>query len=217
VVNLTLSRPAAPASCVPETNAAATRIPQFPPNMAAAYRSPTICCVTTITNLRLLANHYPPESHGGIAVGLTSLWRFSRRRRSPSKNFYAAERDRSDIVPVRHAFNCIRRSTQKFCVKVASGDRGQAGLDRFHGSGRFRLGFRLPARREQSTRTRAEGRRPKASEEGTRGIAASSWPSMGNWSRGVGSGWFCADWRELKGADDRRLGVASAAEGVTED
>jgi hypothetical protein len=60
---------------------------------------------------------------------------------------------------------------------------------------RFRLGFRMPARREQSTRARADGRRPKASEKRTRGTAASSWPSMGNWSRrGVGAGWFCKEW-----------------------
>jgi len=73
----------------------------------------------------------------------------------------------------------------------------------------------MPARREQSTWVRAEGRRPKASEERTRGTAASSWPSMGNWScGGVGSGWFCADWRGLKGADDCGLGVASASEGL---
>ena len=46
----------------------------------------------------------------------------------------------------------------------------------------------MPARREQSTRARADGRRPKASEKRTRGTAASSWPSMGNWSRrGVGA------------------------------
>jgi hypothetical protein len=56
-------------------------------------------------------------------------------------------------------------------------------------SDRFRLGFRMPARREQSTRARTEGRRPKASEERTRGTAASSWPAMGIWSRrGVGRG-----------------------------
>jgi len=37
---------------------------------------------------------------------------------------------------------------------------------------RFRLGFRMPAQGGQSTRARAEGRRPKASEERTRGTAA---------------------------------------------
>jgi hypothetical protein len=61
--------------------------------------------------------------------------------------------------------------------------------------GRLRLGFRMPAQREQSTRARGEGRRPKASEERTRGTARRSWPSMGNWSgSGVGWGWFCASW-----------------------
>jgi len=50
-----------------------------------------------------------------------------------------------------------------------------------------RLGFRMPARREQSTQARAESRRPKASEERTRGTAASSRPAMGICSRrGVG-------------------------------
>jgi len=54
--------------------------------------------------------------------------------------------------------------------------------------GRFREGFRMPAWRERSTR---RGRRPKASEEGTRGKLVSSWPAMGIWvGSGVAGGWF---------------------------
>ena len=76
---------------------------------------------------------------------------------------------------------------------------------------RFRLGFRMPAWYEQSTRRRS--RRPKASEERTRGTAASSWQSMGIWwCRGVGRGWFWGDWRELKAADGSGLGLANMAE-----
>ena len=88
-----------------------------------------------------------------------------------------------------------------------------------HGpEGRFWLGFRMAAQREQSSRHGPEGRRPKASEERTRGTAASSWPSMGNWSgSGVGGGWFCADWRELRAADDYGPGAASVAEGLIGD
>jgi hypothetical protein len=60
---------------------------------------------------------------------------------------------------------------------------------------RSRLGFRMPARREQSTRAKVDSRRPKASEKRTRGKSAISWPSMGKWSgSGVGGGWFCASW-----------------------
>jgi len=76
----------------------------------------------------------------------------------------------------------------------------------------------MPARREQSIRARAEGRRRKATEKRTRGTAASSWPSMGNWSRcGVGAGWFCKEWWEQKARDDCGPGPASAAEGLVED
>jgi len=42
---------------------------------------------------------------------------------------------------------------------------------------RFREGFRMPAGRDLSAC--GEGRRPKASEEGTRGPLASGLPSMG--------------------------------------
>jgi len=74
----------------------------------------------------------------------------------------------------------------------------------------------MPAGREQWTRYR--GRRPKASDEGTRGSAARSWPAMEIWSRsGVGRGWFCGDWRELEAADDCGPGLASAAEGLIGD
>src|SRR5690242_17916360 len=76
---------------------------------------------------------------------------------------------------------------------------------------RFREGFRTPA--EHEWLTQCWGRRPKASEERTRGTAASSLPSMGIWScRGVGRGWFWGDWRELKAADGSGLGLASIAE-----
>ena len=40
-----------------------------------------------------------------------------------------------------------------------------------------RIGFRMPARRDLSAR--AEGRRPKASQEGTRGPLGGRLPSMG--------------------------------------
>ena len=42
---------------------------------------------------------------------------------------------------------------------------------------RKRVGVRMPAGRGQWTRYK--GRRPKASDERTRGTTASSWPSMG--------------------------------------
>jgi len=58
--------------------------------------------------------------------------------------------------------------------------------------------------------SRTEGRRPKASEEGTRGKAVSAWPTMGIWRlSGCSRGWFCGDRRELSAGDDS--GVASAA------
>jgi hypothetical protein len=85
-----------------------------------------------------------------------------------------------------------------------------------HAEVRCRVGFRMPAWRERWTRYR--GRRPKASDEGTRGRADRSWPAMENWSRsGVGRGWFCGDWRELEAADDCGPGLASAAEGLIGD
>src|ERR1044072_8432381 len=63
----------------------------------------------------------------------------------------------------------------------------------------YRLGFRTPAWREHSRWWRVSaGRRPKASEERTRGTAASSWPAMGILLRGgAGRRSFCADWWEV--------------------
>jgi hypothetical protein len=88
--------------------------------------------------------------------------------------------------------------------------------DRRRANGRNREGFRMPAWREQWTRYR--GRRPKAADERTRGRAASSWPSMGIWSRsGVGRGRFCGDWRDLKAANDCGPELASAVEGLIGD
>jgi putative transposase len=59
-----------------------------------------------------------------------------------------------------------------FTLRGLVAELGELGL-----SVDYREGFRMPAGREQWTRYR--GRRPKASEERTRGRAASSRPSMG--------------------------------------
>jgi hypothetical protein len=55
-------------------------------------------------------------------------------------------------------------------------------LIREHLNGRNREGFRMPARRERSTRYR--GRRRKASDERTRGKAVNAWRL---WGFGVGA------------------------------
>jgi hypothetical protein len=53
-------------------------------------------------------------------------------------------------------------------------------LDRNYKIGRSREGFRMPAGRDLATNsTGSEGRRPKASEEGTRGPLRGGLPSMG--------------------------------------
>ena len=73
-------------------------------------------------------------------------------------------------------------------------DRKTASTAVLHWSrnGRFREGFRMPARRERSTQYR--GRRRKASEERTRGKVVSAWPSMGIWpGSGVGGECFSED------------------------
>ena len=74
----------------------------------------------------------------------------------------------------------------------------------------------MPARRDLSARV--SGRRPKASEEGTRGKAVSGWPSMGIWrGSGFGGRWCCQDRRELEAADDRALTAAAMLDGLMED
>src|SRR5208282_841749 len=74
-------------------------------------------------------------------------------------------------------------------------------------------GFRMPARRELSTR--AEGRRPKASREGTRGRPCGRLPFMGICRCG-GLGRGCAGRRSWHRIDDRsaRIVVAAAADGA---
>ena len=89
-------------------------------------------------------------------------------------------------------------------------DRKTASTAVLHWSrnGRFREGFRMPARRERSTQyrgrrrkgfrrersTQYRGRRRKASEERTRGKVVSAWPSMGIWpGSGVGGECFSED------------------------
>jgi hypothetical protein len=74
-------------------------------------------------------------------------------------------------------------------------------------------GFRMPARRDLSSRT--WGRRPKAPQEGTRGGWVSSLPSMGI-CRGGGLRRGCADRGDGRWTDDRGRDfvAASAVDGV---
>jgi len=79
---------------------------------------------------------------------------------------------------------------------------------------RFREGFRMPARRERSTRVRGP-----ASESPRRRNPRDSggWP-MGIWrGSGFGEGWFSQDRREMKAADDCALAAAAVLDGVIED
>ena len=89
-------------------------------------------------------------------------------------------------------------------------------FDRARVDGRFRVGFRMPAGRERLNRVR--GRRPKASDERTRGKAVSAWRAMGIWRRsGCGGRWFSEDCRGLEAADDRELTAAVVLDGLIED
>ena len=64
-------------------------------------------------------------------------------------------------------------------------------------------------------RARSEGRRPKASQEGTRGVPGRRLPSMGIWRCG-GLGRGCVRWRSRCRSDDRdsELVAAAAVDGV---
>jgi len=76
----------------------------------------------------------------------------------------------------------------------------------------------MPAEHEQSVWARAWGRRRKATEERTRGMATRGGPSMGIWSLGgAGERSFCTDWWELESADDGGSGCAGVAEGLVRD
>ena len=67
-----------------------------------------------------------------------------------------------------------------------------------------------------SDRPGDEGRRPKASEEGTRGTAVSGWPSMGIWrGSGLGEGMVGAKIGEgRRAADGCGLAAAAAVDGA---
>jgi len=59
------------------------------------------------------------------------------------------------------------------------------------------------------------GRRPKASDERTRGKAASAWRAMGIWRRsGCCRGGFCEDRRAPRTADDSGELAAAALDGL---
>jgi len=61
------------------------------------------------------------------------------------------------------------------------------------------------------------GRRRKAPEEGTRGIAVSGWPMGILRGSGFSEGWSSQDRREVKAADDCGLAAAAVLDGVIED
>ena len=68
-----------------------------------------------------------------------------------------------------------------------------------------------------SDRPGNRGRRRKAPEEGTRGIAVSGWPMGILRGSGFGEGWSSQDRREVKAADDCGLAAAATLDGVIED
>ena len=74
----------------------------------------------------------------------------------------------------------------------------------------------MPAGCERSNRVR--GRRPKASDERTRGKAASAGQAMGIWRwSGCCRGWLCDDRRAPRAADDNGELAAAALDGLIED
>jgi len=90
----------------------------------------------------------------------------------------------------------------------------EAGIRRTSINREVREGFRMPARRERSTRVRGP-----ASESPRRRNPRDSggWP-MGIWrGSGFGEGWFSQDRREMKAADDCALAAAAVLDGVIED
>ena len=97
---------------------------------------------------------------------------------------------------------------------VLSSPGANSSSSRPDGNGRFREGFRMPARRERSTRVRGPAcespRRRNPRDSG-------GWP-MGIWrGSGFGEGWFSQDRREMKAADDCALAAAAVLDGVIED
>jgi hypothetical protein len=83
-------------------------------------------------------------------------------------------------------------------------------------NGRNRVGFRMPAGRERLNRGR--GRRPKASDERTRGKAVSARRAMGIWRRsGCRRGGFCEDRRALRAGDYSGEFAAAALDGLIGD
>src|ERR1700674_771424 len=86
-------------------------------------------------------------------------------------------------------------------------------------NGGNRVGFRMPAGRERLNRGR--GRRPKASDERTRGKAVSAWRAMGIWRRngwsGCRRGGFCEDRRALRAVDYSGEFAAAALHGLIGD
>ena len=74
----------------------------------------------------------------------------------------------------------------------------------------------MPAGRKGLNRGR--GRRPKASDEGTRGKAASARRAMGIWRRsGYPRGGICEDRRALRATDDSGEFAAAALDGLIGD